>query len=254
MPAAWTEKLPQGLRDYYKVSRAHFFGLIMVLVLLVIYESSNAVIYQGQSLIVQNRAEAMIKRALWFAGLREFWMPWIVFALLLFWAYWYAQKHNLLQIKPPYFPYAILESLAYGVLFSGLMNLVANKTFTIKFLWLNLGDKSVALPARMALALGAGIYEELLFRLGVFTLTLWFLQRVLAAKPFMQQALALIFSAALFSAFHFLGREAFSAVAFAQRFYAGILLGMIFSFRGIGIVAFTHAFYDLFWILRTNVS
>lgn len=254
MAAAWSEKLPQGLRDYHKVSRAHFFGLIMVLLLLVIYESSSAMIYQGQTVIIQNRAESMIKRTLWFAGLREYWMHWIVFGILLIGAYWYAQKHNLLQIKAPYFPYAIMESLAYGVVFSALMNLVANKTFVIKFLWLNLGDKDVALPGRMALALGAGIYEELLFRFGVFSLALLFFRRVLLAKPYVHQALALIISAALFSGFHFLGREVFSVVAFVQRFYAGILLGMIFSSRGLGIVAFTHAFYDLFLILRTNVS
>ncbi|MDZ7267444.1 MAG: CPBP family intramembrane metalloprotease [candidate division KSB1 bacterium] len=252
MPAAWTEKLPQGLRDYHKISRSSFFGLLMVLLLLLIYESSSAVIYREQAVIIQNRAEAMIKRTLWFMGLYQFWMPWLAFALLLGLAYWQARKQNLLHIKPPYFPLAILESLAYAVLFSGLMNFVTTKSITIKFLWSLLGDRAVTLPAKMALALGAGIYEELLFRLGMFTFVLWFARKVMPAKPYVHQVLALVVSAALFSGFHFLGREPFAMLAFVHRFYAGILLGLIFSWRGIGVVVYTHAFYDLFLILRTH--
>jgi membrane protease YdiL (CAAX protease family) len=254
MPAAWMEKLPKGLRDYHSISRSYFFGLLMVLLLLATYESSSAMIYREQAVILQNRAESMIKRALWFTGLRQYWMPWLAFAILLGLAYWHDAKNNLLQIKVPYFPYALLESLAYGVLFSGLMNFITGKTFVIKFLWLHSGDKAVALPAKMALALGAGIYEELLFRLGLFSLALLFFQRIMPAKPWVHLALALIISAALFSAFHFIGQEAFSTTAFVQRFYAGIWLGLIFNFRGIGIVAYTHAFYDLFWVLRTNTG
>lgn len=252
MPAAWTEKLPHGLRDYHKISRSCFFGLLMVLLLLIIYETSSAAIYKGQAVIIQNRAEAMIKRTLWFMGLYQFWMPWIAFGILLGLAFWQARKQNLLQIKPPYFPFAILESLAYAVLFSLLMNLMTTKSITIKFLWSLLGDKAVALPAKMALALGAGIYEELLFRLGIFSFTLWFTRKVLPAKPYVHQGLALAVSAALFSGFHFLGMEPFSTLAFVQRFYAGLLLGAIFSWRGIGVVVYTHAFYDLFLILRAH--
>ena len=57
-------------------------------------------------------------------------------------------------------------------------------------------------------------------------------------------------SSVLFSMFHYLGEETFTPYSFTLRFIAGIYLSSIYINRGFGIVALTHAFYDLFVIFR----
>ena len=62
--------------------------------------------------------------------------------------------------------------------------------------------------------------------------------------------LSIVVSSVLFSMFHYIGLETFTPISFTMRFIAGIYLSLIYINRGFGIVALTHAFYDLFVIFR----
>ena len=98
------------------------------------------------------------------------------------------------------------------------------------------------------LSLGAGIYEELIFRvllIYVFYQSIKFLFRL---GKFSTNFYAIILSAILFSSFHFIGAESFNQEAFAVRFIAGIFLAFLYVQRGFGITAITHSFYDIFVI------
>lgn len=99
----------------------------------------------------------------------------------------------------------------------------------------------------LGLAIGAGIFEELLFRgllcLGLFTV----LRHVLGADRITSGGVAVLVSAYLFSDYHHWGvaGEPYDATVFAFRFHAGLILGAIFLTRGLGIAAFAHGFYDV---------
>ena len=54
----------------------------------------------------------------------------------------------------------------------------------------------------------------------------------------------------MFSSFHYIGIESFTPLSFTLRFIAGVYLSLIYINRGFGIVALTHAFYDLFVIFQ----
>ena len=240
--------IPQGLQTYYRTTRSHFFGLVVILLLLVIYEAGSARLYAQNLLAVKNSAELMIKRVLWIIGMRQDWMQWLVYFLFLGSAFWFARKQKEVSIRFAYFPYAIFESLVYALFFGTVVTLLT-KTVSVRFL----GDEATAagLAAKMVLALGAGVYEELAFRLILITALLFVFQRLIPGKAFIRTAIAIVISAALFSAFHYMGvSEKFSSDSFLFRFYAGVILGTIFVLRGIGIAAYTHAFYDLFLILH----
>lgn len=110
----------------------------------------------------------------------------------------------------------------------------------------------------LGIAVGAGIFEELLFR-GVLCLGLYHLLRAglgrLGATPSLRAALAgtasVVVSAAVFSAYHHVGAggEPYDALRFAFRFHAGVVLGAIFLTRGLGIAACAHGFYDVLVLL-----
>jgi membrane protease YdiL (CAAX protease family) len=93
--------------------------------------------------------------------------------------------------------------------------------------------------------LGAGIYEELVFRLIGFTvLNLILLDLLHFPKP-LGILLIVLISAFLFSAYHYLGYEAFQWRTFVFRTAAGVYFGTIFLLRGFGVTAGSHAAYDL---------
>ncbi len=246
--ASFEKWVPPAVQTYHRITCSHFFGLSIILVLLLIYESSSAVAYQQSNVVVKNAAEVMIKRTFWYLGLQQPWSYWFIYAALLLWAYGQAKKDQLLAWQAPYFPYAVFESLIYALSLSSIIHLLA-RSLVIKVLGTN--GEGLGLGQRMALALGAGIYEELLFRFGLMGALLFFFKKTMPARPVVHQVLAIVISAALFSSFHYWGgREPATYDSFFFRFYAGMLLGLLYLWRGLGVTAYTHAFYDLLLVFQ----
>ena len=94
--------------------------------------------------------------------------------------------------------------------------------------------------------LGAGVYEELLFRLLLVPLLAWMLGWF-CAGPGAAMAGAVLLSSLLFAAAHYLGPygEHFRSATFLFRTAAGMFFAVLFAYRGFGIAAGTHAGYDL---------
>jgi hypothetical protein len=94
--------------------------------------------------------------------------------------------------------------------------------------------------------LGAGVYEEALFRL-VLVPVFFGVLRLLQAPQVMASALAVTGSALLFSLAHHAGTpgEAFTWFAFVFRWMAGVFFAWVFVLRGFGIAVGTHTAYDI---------
>jgi len=116
------------------------------------------------------------------------------------------------------------------------------------------GDESNrALLANIVTGIGAGIYEELVFRLILICILMLLLQDALRLNHQNSIVLSVLISAALFSAHHhidfFSGRpnaaDPFNLTRFAFRTVAGIYFAVLFAIRGFGITAGTHAFYNI---------
>ena len=94
--------------------------------------------------------------------------------------------------------------------------------------------------------LGAGIYEELLFRLILFSATAWALRRLgMASRA--SVVTAVLATSLLFSAAHYIGPygDTLGLFSFLFRFLAGVYFCVLFVYRGFGIAAGTHAAYDI---------
>jgi CAAX prenyl protease-like protein len=103
-------------------------------------------------------------------------------------------------------------------------------------------DKPTAL---LVLSVGAGVYEEMLFRFVTYAALSFVFIDVLQVRRRAALLLIVLISSLGFSAYHYLGSEVFEWRSFAFRTVAGIYFGVIFLRRGIGVTAGTHAAYDI---------
>lgn len=100
--------------------------------------------------------------------------------------------------------------------------------------------------------LGAGVYEELLFRLMLLPAVGWTLERFGVGRH-ASVFVAVVSTSFAFAAAHYVGAhgEALGWAHFAFwfsltfRFLAGVFFATLFVYRGFGIAAGTHAAYDL---------
>ena len=127
----------------------------------------------------------------------------------------------------------ILESAIYALTLAALITLVLDRV-----IGLGLDGRSVVG------AIGAGVHEELVFRLAMFG---GFVALLAGLERRFAVTLALVTSSLLFAAAHHLGvhGEPFTLHAFAFRTLAGAAFGAIFWFRSLAHAVYAHVLYDL---------
>ena len=99
--------------------------------------------------------------------------------------------------------------------------------------------------------LGAGVYEETLFRL-IMVPVLFSALKLLQIPQVLASTLAVTGSALLFALAHHAGNpgESFTWFAFVFRWMAGVFFAWVFVLRGFGIAVGSHTMYDILvgWI------
>ena len=100
---------------------------------------------------------------------------------------------------------------------------------------------------QMALGIGAGIYEELVFRLVLISGVLMIGVDLARRERRSVAVVAVVLSALAFAAHHHapFGTEPFSAFRFVFRAVAGVYLAAIFWYRGYASAAGCHAAYNV---------
>ncbi len=208
---------------------------VLILPLLVAYEIGVLRADIGY----RNSAELVWK------GLFQGVSPWVHHLLLLAIAAvaWETTRRRI----PTYrlLPVLLLESLLLALLLGPVVGAMVNG-------W---GLKPAAPTTgttEFLLSLGAGIYEELFFRLLLLAGLHGVLCRALGIDWRMSVASAVLVSATAFSVYHHLGPlgDPWSWGALGFRFVAGIVLGCLFVVRGLAVCVYLHAFYDIFQDLK----
>jgi hypothetical protein len=98
----------------------------------------------------------------------------------------------------------------------------------------------------VVISAGAGLHEELIFRLlGIGGLS-WLLAGAMGDKQ--AWVAALLISSLTFSLAHHLGPngEAFEFAAFVYRSLAGVMFALIYQVRGFAVAVWTHTIYDIY--------
>ncbi|MBR57195.1 MAG: hypothetical protein CMH54_03960 [Myxococcales bacterium] len=141
-----------------------------------------------------------------------------------------------------------LYLLAEAALYSAILGtLVAMAMSEVPYVSITVPEKGLY----VFISAGAGVYEELIFRMLMIAGLLAWLESGGRKAPFIHTSIALIISSVVFSLAHYLGPESFQLYTFLYRTFAGLLLGGIFLVRGLAVAVYTHVMYNL-WAFLLN--
>jgi hypothetical protein len=239
------------LEAYFTTSKQLRYSLLFAFPLLLLYEGLTALLSHSAVAGVRNGADVLLKTVFLSLGGRG---GLVVFGLLFLgvggWLVWKDHRARARPLNHRIFGGMIVESLVYAALFG--------QTVALLTTWLLQGGPtllaastqgpvaSLPLGTQLVVSLGAGIYEELLFRVLLVSGLLAIGLRMGWSRR-VAVGVAVVASALIFSAFHYIGPygDQLTTPSFTFRAIAGVLLSGLYVLRGFGITAWTHALYDV---------
>jgi len=237
------------MRHYLETTRGPWYSYLAALPLLALYQALIYLANAGQPRAVVNGADALLQALLGAIGAHGWLGSWLALAAI---AGFLTYRADTAGRRPPlrtgYFGAMLLESAAYALLFGTVVAFLTS--LLLPRLPVLMQAASLSLGQKVAGCLGAGLYEELVFRVGMTGGLIWLL-RAARWAPGAAAAGAVLLSSLIFSLFHYLGPlgDPFEVGSFTFRFVAGVVLAVLFAVRGFGVAAWTHALYDLFLTL-----
>jgi hypothetical protein len=239
--------------SYWEATRRPFPSLLFVGPMVLGYEVAVLFASGADAMSLRSGADAWMRRGLAAAGLSDPWfLPLLLVVILMGWQI--SRSHDW-RFSPTILGGMIAESVIWAIALLGLGRLI-----DLGFSYLDQARMPVLAAGSPGAApglnawigyLGAGIYEEALFRLmmvPVFFATL----RLLQMPQVLASSWAVTASALLFALAHHAGTpgEPFTWYVFIFRWMAGVFFAWVFVLRGFGIAVGTHTAYDILvsWI------
>ena len=243
---------------YWQSSRAPRYSLLFALPLLIVYQILAFLMPPGPGGVdVRNGADIMLQAVfVWLAGA---WGPRVFMLCLIGVGAWLIAKD--IRAHPGKLSAAVLGgmlveslvlSLVFGIVVSGLTIALLGGPPPPMALGGGLAQMQLGRGTMLMLSIGAGLYEELLFRVVLVGLLAWGAQKLLGWRPLAAGIAATVLGALIFSAFHYIGPfgDRLAVYSFVFRTIAGLFFSALYLTRGFGVTAWTHALYDVFLLLR----
>lgn len=236
-------------QSYWELTRSPRYSLTFAIPLLVLYEVLALTLNQGTDAGIRNGADVLLRTLaatvvgdrgpLLFGGL--------VALLLLVLAVRDARRATG-SLRPRLFVLMLIESALLAVVFGFVVGIITAQLLNALPL-LAIGQAAeMAWPAVFMVSLGAGVYEELVFRVLLVSGLILVARTLFAMGKGAATAFAVILGALIFSAFHYIGPygDPLELPSFVFRTVAGLAFSGLYVTRGFGITAWTHALYDVF--------
>jgi hypothetical protein len=233
--------------SYWQLSRAPRYSLSFALPLLLFYQVLAVLLAHGTR-SVRNGADVILQSL--FVAVAGSWGPVVFMVCLIGVALWLVARdlRRGSRLRPSVFCGMLAEALLLALLFGFMVGGVTNGVLG--------GLQILASPppggyldrwTRLMLSLGAGIYEELLFRVLLVGALAAAARAPLGWRPLTAGVAATLAGAAIFSAFHYIGPygDRLQLYSFVFRMVAGLFFSALYLARGFGITAWTHALYDV---------
>jgi hypothetical protein len=227
-----------GMQQYLRSSRTHTYSLLFVIPLLLLYEAGAAWLARDGGSGLRNGADVMLRTLLAAGGVSgtAAFTGLLAGAALL--VVLLERRRKRIPLRWRVFGGMMAESTVYGLLLGVVVGTATHWVLHGVGVRLAIDTGSVAslpLLEGIVLSMGAGVYEELVFRV----LLVGGLAGVFVASGLARgQA----------GAFHYVGPygDPWALASFVFRFLAGLVFSVLFLLRGFGIAAWTHALYDIF--------
>jgi hypothetical protein len=250
------------LATYWEASRAHRHSLLFALPLLLAYEAL-ATLLAAPTGGLRNGADVILRSLVGaIAGQYEA----LAFAVVVIGTSIWLIARDLRsggKLRPGYLPLMLLESALLASVFGLVVGTVTAQLLGAIATLDGAGARAVLAQAngspiqqlgpatQLMVSLGAGLYEELLFRVIVVAAIAFVGRAFIGWRPFTAGAVATVLGALIFSAFHYVGPygDPFQVQSFTFRAIAGLFFSALYLTRGFGITAWTHALYDVFLLL-----
>jgi membrane protease YdiL (CAAX protease family) len=236
---------------YFRSTQHPWPCLLFILPLVIAYESGVILVGGPHPETLRNGADNWLRVGLTHLGISWVWLPpGLLLAVIGIWT-WHRRGEKTADI-PGVLSGMVLESVAYALGLWGISRALG--PFLQQFgIELATGGPSEAAVGQVITYLGAGIYEEAVFRLVLFSGLVRLLSYV-DLPSFVSILLAAVASALLFSAAHHIGPygQPYSNYLFLFRLVAGVYFAMLFLCRGFGIAVGAHACYNLLVSIGAN--
>jgi len=233
--------------SYFLQTRSSFYSFLFTIPLFFIYEVGILFLSKDDILVVRNGADFLMRSILESFGIFGLYGLGAIFLIgfIITYIYFYNDKSNK-SIRVDYLFIMIFESVCWALVLYFLLS---------KFMLVLMNPIGKTITQQVTLAVGAGIYEEFLFRVMLISGLTGIIGFVFLWSEKVRKAAALIIAAGIFSAFHFVGDygDFFSMELFLLRFFAGIVLGILYIARGFGITAYAHSIYDLIVLIQITI-
>lgn len=252
------------MNPYIRHSRSAYYAVITAIPLLLAYEMLLAFTGSGLGGQVRNAGDVWLRMLFASLDVRPAHATLAMILLLILSVP--VVKRDDLGLHAGYFALMALEALVYSLGLGLAINVILEFVFSaipssiLQRVALSVGGLSVeglsagglsdnGVMQGLALSLGAGLFEEFIFRVLLLGLLLAG-ARVILPKQ-VAGVLSVILAAFLFSLAHYIGPlgDDFTFGSFMFRFVAGLLFTGLYHLRGFAIVAYSHALYDIRVIL-----
>jgi membrane protease YdiL (CAAX protease family) len=228
--------------DYWRLSTRPLHILAFLLPILFCYEVGTLFFLSGHGVVEVVRARVLLAQAFDVFGQAGFHLPPVLLAAVLL--AWHMLSKDAFRVRTDVVIGMAAESFLWAIPLL-VFALIAGTT-----VFASTTHSVDALPwtSRITLALGAGIYEELVFRLVLISLVHAVLVDMLKLKDATGFIAGAVVSALAFTFYHNLrvpGDGGVSLRLAAIYFGAGLFFSTLFIKRGFGVAVATHALYDL---------
>jgi len=224
---------------YFSYSKNILSSILFIFPLLLLYEFISFFKFNNADITIRNTADTILRDFIKLFTENVFLVQSIVILLFLVSYYIYNKNDsNNHEFNIKYISFMYIEGFFLGLLLVFFLNGI-NVFQRLDVFQYN--DYIIS----FYLCLGAGIWEEILFRLIIFNLFIYFTS-FFFKHAFISLLLSIFISSVIFSLFHYIGSfsDTFTLYSFIIRFVGGIYLAVIYYYRGLGIAMFSHFIYD----------
>ena len=227
---------------YFRQTRGLYYSYIFALPLFLLYELFIRLSQVGSEQMVRISVDIWFQTFFRYFGLDALTAT-IGLALVFGAVIIYRRRDTLPALKMRYFVLLLIESTVYAIIFSILIS-----QFLELILQMDLQNNTSSLSKfqLFSLSLGAGLYEELFFRVFLVSALFYCFNYFFKGRN-TAYVLSAVIAAVAFSSVHYLGEfaDTWTLGSFLFRFLFGLTLNVIYVIRGFGSAAWTHAIYDL---------
>jgi membrane protease YdiL (CAAX protease family) len=228
-------------KAYWGATQEPLYCLIFLLPFVATYEVGAIILRPFLAPERQLVAKRLIEGLLGWFGASAVWLPGA--ALLATLLAWHVLSRRKWHVRAWVLLLMFVESALLTLPMFVMAGLLHHPTAALA----GADPEAVELRAGLVLAIGAGIYEELVFRLYLITALALLFVRVLKTPMNFAAPVIVFVAALLFAAAHVqpIGGEVFAMKQFLIRMALGAYLAIVFVGRGLGVVTGCHTAYDL---------